>query len=83
MIVKEWFDQHNGYDVNTEGSAPKFSQLVWKKSTKLGVGHAYSGQHLFVVALYKASGNIHGQFAANVGCGSDGQGQRQQTQANR
>ncbi len=73
IIVKSWYDQHQQYNPNNEASAPVFSQLVWKTSTKLGVGHAYNGQKLYVIVLYKPSGNIRGQFAANVGCSSNGQ----------
>lgn len=68
MIVREWFDESKQYNGTNEESALKFSQLVWKSSSKLGVGHAYDGHKLYVVALYKPSGNIRGEFGANVGC---------------
>jgi len=70
MIVKDWYDEYKNYNASNGNSAKKFSQLVWKNSTKLGIGHAYDGHKLFVVALYKPPGNIPGQFTANVGCGS-------------
>lgn len=68
MIVKTWFDESKQYNPQNEASAIHFSQLVWKGSTKLGVGHAYSSHKLYIVALFKPPGNIHGQFTANVGC---------------
>lgn len=72
MIVKAWYDEYTQYDVKNESSATHFSQLVWKNSKSLGVGHAYNGQKLFIVALYKPPGNIRGLFQANVGCGPNG-----------
>lgn len=62
--------------MNNESSATSFTQLVWKKTTKIGVGHAYNGQKLYVIVVYKPSGNIRGQFNDNVGCNSNGQGNR-------
>ncbi len=73
MIVKSWYDQHQQYDINNESSATDFTQLVWKKSRKIGVGHAYNGHKLYVIVIYKPSGNIRGEFAANVGCNSNDQ----------
>ena len=73
MIVKGWYDKSSYYTVRNESSALEFSQIVWKGSNKLGVGHAYNGHKLYVYALYKPPGNIHGRFADNVGCGSSGQ----------
>ncbi|CAF3748651.1 unnamed protein product [Adineta steineri] len=72
-IVETWFNQSTKYDPAKEDSALQFTQLVWKNSKKLGVGHAYNGQTLYVIVLYQPSGNLKGQFAANVGCGSNGQ----------
>jgi hypothetical protein len=76
VIVKYWFDKHQHYDTKNEKSAPEYSQLVWKGSTNIGVGHAYSGYTLYIYALYKPAGNIQGQFTANVGCGTTGQPQK-------
>ena len=71
MIVKAWYDEYSHYNVKNESSATHFSQLVWKNSKNLGIGHAYDGHKLFVVALYKPPGNIRGQFTENVGCSSN------------
>jgi hypothetical protein len=79
MIVKSWYDQRQQYNIDNESSATDFTQLVWKNSKKIGVGHAYNGHQLYVIVVYKPSGNIHGQFATNVGCNSNGQS----NQANR
>ncbi|CAF1317958.1 unnamed protein product [Rotaria sp. Silwood1] len=66
QIVKAWYNEHYHYNVKNESSAPHFSQLVWKNSKELGIGHAYNGHRLYVVALYQPPGNIRGQFQANV-----------------
>ncbi|CAF0890462.1 unnamed protein product [Rotaria sordida] len=65
-IVAAWYEERHNYNAKNESSAPHFSQLIWKISKELGIGHAYNGQRLFVVALYKPPGNIRGQFPANV-----------------
>ena len=44
-----------------------FTQVVWKSSTKMGVGKARSqGGWTYVVANYSPPGNYQGQFTANV-----------------
>ena len=43
-----------------------FTQLIWKNSTKFGVGIATSSNKVIVVAKYRTSGNIIGQYADNV-----------------
>jgi len=68
FIVQSWFDQRRQYDINNESSATDYTQLVWKNTTKIGVGHAYNGKQLYVIVIYKPSGNIQSEFAANVGC---------------
>ncbi|UJR32144.1 hypothetical protein I4U23_019611 [Adineta vaga] len=73
MIVKDWFDQSKHYNVEKEESALKYCQLVWKSSKKMGVGHAYDSHKLYVIVLYKPSGNLRGEFERNVGCGSQNQ----------
>lgn len=43
-----------------------FTQLLWKKSTKLGVGIATLNNTVIVVAKYKTAGNVAGQYGDNV-----------------
>ena len=43
-----------------------FTQVVWKGSTKLGVGMAKGKGGTTVVATYSPAGNVSGQFPANV-----------------
>lgn len=47
-----------------------FTQLVWKESTKLGIGVArmnWQGHNAWlVVGRYKKHGNMAGAFTANV-----------------
>ena len=69
MIVNGWCNEGKRYDARKEESSLQYSQLVWKGSKKLGVGHAYDSHKLYVIVLYKPSGNLRGEFDANVGCG--------------
>ena len=45
-----------------------FTQMVWKASTRLGVGYAFSDDksHLYVVAHYGPAGNVEGGYTQNV-----------------
>lgn len=68
--MKDWYDESKHYNVEKEESALKYSQLVWKNSKRMGVGHAYSNERLYVIVLYDPSGNLRGEFGKNVGCNS-------------
>lgn len=48
--------------------AGHFTQVVWKESTKLGVGMATNGNKAFVVGQYRPAGNMIGReyFEKNV-----------------
>lgn len=70
-IVQSWYDYRRQYNSKDPSSARPFTQLVWKQSTRVGVGHAFNGQKLYVVVLYQPPGNLPGQFDANVGCSSN------------
>lgn len=75
MIVQSWYNQQqqqNNYGL----SGTNFTQLIWKSTTEIGVGHAYSGKILYVIVLYRPRGNIREQFADNVGCPSNNQANR-------
>ena len=59
------------YDFNAHKSANgrvigHFTQVVWKKSSELGIGKATKGNCIYVVARYKKPGNFLGKFGANV-----------------
>ena len=66
-----WYREVKYYDYNRPGFSLKtghFTQLVWKSSTKLGVGVCLdkaSGK-AYVVALYTPHGNMKGEFPKNV-----------------
>ncbi|XP_017303229.1 pathogenesis-related protein 1A-like, partial [Diaphorina citri] len=53
--VKSWYDEIR-----------HFTQVVWKSSSKLGVGIARKNGHILVVANYDPPGNYQGQYANNV-----------------
>ena len=57
------------YNFNRGGFSSRtghFTQVVWKGSTKLGVGIATRGSMVVVVARYSPAGNFMGRFAQNV-----------------
>uniref|UniRef100_A0A182NHH1 SCP domain-containing protein n=1 Tax=Anopheles dirus TaxID=7168 RepID=A0A182NHH1_9DIPT len=45
-----------------------FTQVVWKKSRRLGVGVAVQGTRAYVVCNYDPPGNFNGQYSQNVTC---------------
>jgi len=56
------------YNGGFQYSTGHFTQVVWKGSTKLGVGYAFGdgGREIYVVAQYTPPGNYMGQFGSNV-----------------
>lgn len=73
QATKGWYDEIRHYNFRK----PKFSdavghltQLLWKESTKMGVGYAVgkSGHEhaLYIVVHYSPGGNVHGYFRENV-----------------
>ena len=66
-----------GYNFNSggfSGGTGHFTQVVWKGSTKLGIGRAESEQNgmkcAYIVGRYKPAGNMMGDFPENVVKGS-------------
>ena len=62
-----WYEEVNdpGYDFNNPGFSSgtgHFTQVVWKGSTKLGVGYSKG----WVCARYYPAGNMMGDFPSNV-----------------
>ncbi|MEU9608432.1 CAP family protein [Streptomyces sp. NPDC048057] len=73
-VVDGWYGQVTEYasygrepDMNTFSRWGQFTQVVWKKSAKMGVGKATAANGgTYVVVNYDPPGNYRGQFAANV-----------------
>jgi glioma pathogenesis-related protein 2 len=71
--VKSWYEEISAYDfaaAQFSPSAGHFTQLVWKGSTKVGIGRA-AGQgseffETYIVFVFEERGNIQGDFADNV-----------------
>lgn len=64
-----WYDEVKDYDFNHPGfsaTTGHFTQLVWKASTRLGIGYASVDGYTAAVALYNPAGNVEGQFPQNV-----------------
>ncbi|XP_015908513.1 Golgi-associated plant pathogenesis-related protein 1 isoform X2 [Parasteatoda tepidariorum] len=73
QIVKEWYKEINNYNYSKPGwkrGAYRFSQLLWKSTTEIGVGVAkIPGQNkAYVVVNYRPAGNnnMPGEFERNV-----------------
>ncbi|MEU5883461.1 CAP family protein [Spirillospora sp. NPDC047279] len=71
--VKSWYSEISDYDFSDPKFTPDaghFTQLVWKGSTKVGIGRV-SGQgpkyyETYIVFVFEAPGNMEGAFADNV-----------------
>ncbi|XP_028519627.1 uncharacterized protein LOC110254426 [Exaiptasia diaphana] len=74
QAVERWYNEIKDYDYDNPGYGSKtghFTQVVWKSSTKLGVGKATADagggyKKTYIVAQYTPSGNVPGQFPDNV-----------------
>lgn len=69
--VGAWYQEIADYDFSLEVQTTKkatghFTQLVWKGSSKLGVGVAKANGKTYVVARYAPPGNWEGEYRANV-----------------
>ena len=65
------YDEEKHYDYrrgrsNGGGIVGHFTQLVWKATTKVGVGVAQKGTETVVVARYTSAGNFRGRYTENV-----------------
>ena len=64
------YAEENNYNYATgtgTGVIGHFTQVVWKASTKVGVGIATSGPNTWIVAKYMPAGNVIGNYISNVG----------------
>jgi len=69
--ITSWYNEINEYNFNNpgfSGATGHFTQVVWKSTTKVGVGIATNGQTIWVVGRYSPAGNMNmpGYFAQNV-----------------
>ena len=76
QVTTAWYDEINFYDFNNPGNQltdyedeaiGHFTQVVWKTSVNLGMGHAVAADGgTYIVARYTARGNYLGQYGDNV-----------------
>ncbi|NKY35063.1 secretion protein [Nocardia speluncae] len=67
--VQMWYDEVADYNYDNPGfslTTGHFTQVVWKASTRLGIGYVAKDNRFVVVALYDPPGNMKGQFPQNV-----------------
>ena len=63
------YNEIKDYDYNNPGfsyATGHFTQVIWARTTKVGVGIARKGNFIYVVARYSPPGNYLSQFEANV-----------------
>uniref|UniRef100_A0A914UJL3 SCP domain-containing protein n=1 Tax=Plectus sambesii TaxID=2011161 RepID=A0A914UJL3_9BILA len=61
--VKSWYNEYPNYNFNRPGFASNtghFTQVVWKESSRLGIGVARANNTVYVVANYDPPGNFNG-----------------------
>jgi len=46
--------------------ADAFTQMVWQKTRKIGMGIKQVGNVYEIIAVYKPPGNLPGEYASNV-----------------
>ena len=72
--VKGWYDQKENYDFTTGDAKPsnlgdylEFTALVWKQSTKVGIGAARkSNGYIYIMVQYDPPTNMIDKFKDNV-----------------
>jgi len=69
--IKKWYDEKLEYDFKT--GLPKqgkmttgFTALVWKGSTKIGIGAFDAEENIYVVIQFSPPGNTRSQYTSNV-----------------
>uniref|UniRef100_A0A0K0E6Q0 SCP domain-containing protein n=2 Tax=Strongyloides stercoralis TaxID=6248 RepID=A0A0K0E6Q0_STRER len=68
-MINKWYQESKYYNY-ASGKPSKhlksFTQLVWKKSRKIGIGIAKKDHTLFIVCRFYPKGNVKNNFIANV-----------------
>ncbi|XP_037936277.1 Golgi-associated plant pathogenesis-related protein 1-like [Teleopsis dalmanni] len=67
--VRFWYNEIVNYDYGIQKfqcGTQGFTQVLWKNSCLLGIGIAKKKEQIWVVCNYSPTGNIPGQYAANV-----------------
>lgn len=70
-VVQSWYNEIKYYRFGQSqpsnfSQVGHFTQVVWKASTKVGVGIAKNGRNIYVVCNYDPPGNFGGRYPANV-----------------
>ncbi|MFD8493079.1 CAP family protein [Amycolatopsis sp. NPDC059657] len=70
LAVDSWYGEGRGYnyaqDYTGSNGALHFTALVWKSSTRVGVGISQGRNGTYVVVNFAPAGNVVGEFRANV-----------------
>jgi hypothetical protein len=71
VATQSWYDEIKDYSFSKPAFSAKtghFTQVIWKGSTRLGVGLGFSSdkRKVYVVTNYSPPGNMQGSFPQNV-----------------
>ena len=68
-ICQKWYDENSNYKYGSDKfqkDAIHFTQMIWKKTKKVGFAFNKKNKNCYGVALYYPAGNIFGEFQENV-----------------
>jgi len=60
IATKSWYSEIKGFDFEKMKGAGHFTQVVWKRTTRMGIGCACNKKSCFTVAQYFPAGNFDG-----------------------
>uniref|UniRef100_A0A0N5CG23 SCP domain-containing protein n=1 Tax=Strongyloides papillosus TaxID=174720 RepID=A0A0N5CG23_STREA len=69
VMMKKWYDEGYRYDYSLNYPRPgfqSFTQLIWERTTHVGIGVANRGYHVYVVLKLYPKGNINGKYKKNI-----------------
>ncbi|UJR07809.1 hypothetical protein I4U23_012092 [Adineta vaga] len=75
VIVDDFYDEHRIYDYNKPDftHVKHFPKIIWKSTTKMGVGRAYTNktesaftETMFVVTMYDWTGDMSESYRDNI-----------------
>lgn len=64
--INSWYNEHKFYNINNYNKSSNFTGLIWKNSTKIGLGYSYVNGKCSVCILIYKKGNVLNQFDNNV-----------------
>uniref|UniRef100_A0A0K0G047 CAP domain-containing protein (inferred by orthology to a zebrafish protein) n=1 Tax=Strongyloides venezuelensis TaxID=75913 RepID=A0A0K0G047_STRVS len=69
VLMKKWYDEGYRYDYRLNYPRPgsqSFTQLIWEKTTHVGIGVINRGYRIWVALKFFPRGNINGKYRKNI-----------------